>query len=197
MNKPIWNTMVVDASLLKGYSKNPRDITQETQELLKGSLEKFGQVMPLVVNKDFTVLGGNQRLKLINGKVSILVPNRQLTETEEAEIVTLLNVKVGDWDWNKIEAMGIDTDVLVSEFNFDKEYVEKNSFDLDSFDFDEDFSPEFAEDENLIKQILVKFETIEQEELESLIKLQKQKAGVRSLEELVIHKARKYETNNS
>ncbi len=191
-----WTVHEIDISKLKGYDKNPRDITPEALDLLKKSVEDFGQVVPLVVNQDYTVLGGNQRLKIMSGSVKVLVPDRMLSNTEEAEIVTILNVKVGEWDFIKLESLGIDKEVLISDFNFDAEYIEKNSLNLDNFDFDDDFSTDFEEEkQNPIKMIQVKFENNTPDEIFNLIENEKIATNTKSLEELILLKARKYESN--
>ncbi|GAH70712.1 unnamed protein product, partial [marine sediment metagenome] len=58
----------IDINLLKLAKYNPRkDLKPEDIEYkkIKRSIEEFGYVDPLIVNKDMTVIGGNQRLKVL------------------------------------------------------------------------------------------------------------------------------------
>ena len=49
---------------LKPATYNPRQITKKQYNDLKDSLDKFSLVEPIVVNKDMTIIGGHQRLKI-------------------------------------------------------------------------------------------------------------------------------------
>ena len=53
---------------LKPAKYNPRkNLTEKDPEYqkIKKSIIKFGYVAPIIVNKDFTVIGGHQRLKVL------------------------------------------------------------------------------------------------------------------------------------
>ena len=50
---------------LKEAGYNPRQMNAEDLEKLKYSVKEFGVVEPIVVNKDLTVIGGHQRLKVL------------------------------------------------------------------------------------------------------------------------------------
>ena len=43
---------------------NPRQISTKDYNSLKQSIKKFGMVDPIIANKDNTVIGGHQRLKI-------------------------------------------------------------------------------------------------------------------------------------
>lgn len=49
---------------LKPATYNPRQISTKQYNDLKASVKKFGLVDPIIVNKDNTVVGGHQRLKI-------------------------------------------------------------------------------------------------------------------------------------
>ena len=51
----------IEISKLKPATYNPRQITKKQVKDLKESIEKFGVVDPIIVNKDFTIIGGHQR----------------------------------------------------------------------------------------------------------------------------------------
>ena len=54
----------IEINKLKPAAYNPRQITTKQYKDLKSSVEKFGLVDPIVVNKDFTIIGGHQRYKI-------------------------------------------------------------------------------------------------------------------------------------
>lgn len=197
MQNITWEEQIVDVGLLKGYKNNPRDITDVNLELLKQSVETYGQVVPLVVNQDFTVLGGNQRIQVMQGNVKVIVPSRMLTAQEEAELVIILNNKLGEWDFTKMDALGFDKEALIEEFGFDEEFLTKNEINLDDFSFDEDAQEEDVLEDKLVKQFVVKFENITAEQVTEEIEAAFVKENVQSLEDLILKKVIKYESNNN
>ena len=59
--------MKIESKLVKNLntaSYNPRQISSKQYKDLKESVKKFGLVAPIIVNKDNTVIGGHQRLKI-------------------------------------------------------------------------------------------------------------------------------------
>ena len=55
----------IKVELLLEAEYNPRVMNEQEIERLKNSIKKFGIVEPLVVNKDYTIIGGHQRLKAL------------------------------------------------------------------------------------------------------------------------------------
>lgn len=94
---------------------------------IKNSIEKFGVVSPLVINKDMTVIGGHQRLKVLKemGIVEVECIIVDLDKTNEKALNIALNKIQGDWDEEKLEA-------LLQELK-----LEDFDTNLTGFDFDE------------------------------------------------------------
>lgn len=94
---------------------------------IKNSIEKFGFVSPLVINKDMTVIGGHQRLKVLKEmeivEVECIIVD--LDKTNEKALNIALNKIQGDWDEEKLEA-------LLQELK-----LEDFDTNLTGFDFDE------------------------------------------------------------
>lgn len=68
-----WTVESRKLSDLKAYEKNLRRITREGPERPVKSLELFGLAEPIVINRDYTVIGGHARvqaLKRIKGKAA-------------------------------------------------------------------------------------------------------------------------------
>ena len=98
----------IDINLLNSSEYNPRkDLKPEDIEYkkIKKSIEEFGYVDPLIVNKDLTVIGGNQRLKVLKElnykKVDCVLLD--LDKTKEKALNIALNKIEGEWDLPKLK----------------------------------------------------------------------------------------------
>ena len=82
---------------LKPAKYNPRQISTKQYKDLKESIEKFSLVDPIIVNKDMTVIGGHQRLKvckdLKHTEIDCVVLD--LNKDEEKELNVRLNKSGG------------------------------------------------------------------------------------------------------
>jgi len=185
----IYKDKIVDISELKPYEGNPREMSKENKKRLKNSLEKFGQVKPLLVNKDLTVLGGNQRItQLKNKKVWVRYPSRQLTKDEAKAVMIVHNNKIGDFDFSLLAELGYSDDELVDTFGFDRELVNEMGFDFDDLDFDD------MDDDVIIKKLIVSFpKDIDVSKFTSDIN---EKLQTESFEESLLILIKKYEENN-
>jgi ParB-like chromosome segregation protein Spo0J len=121
----------VDINTLNAAKYNPRkDLQPSDPEYvkLKNSIEHFGYVDPVIVNKrNNTVVGGHQRLKVLLdlGYKDIDVVYVDLDETDEKALNIALNKISGDWDAEKLE--DILRDICIDE-NYD---IELTGFTLD------------------------------------------------------------------
>ena len=94
----IKNVLVKD---IKYAPYNPRKISDEVLAKLKRSIEEFGYIEPIIVNKrSMHVVGGNQRLKVlrqldIKEVQSVIV---DLDDTHEKALNIALNKINGEWD---------------------------------------------------------------------------------------------------
>lgn len=100
---------------------NPRKDLKSTDAeyiKLKNSIEHFGYVDPVIVNKrTMTVVGGHQRLKVLKdlGYKNIDVVYVDLDEKDEKALNIALNKISGDWDAEKLED-------LLRELSLDEDY---------------------------------------------------------------------------
>ena len=97
---------------LKPATYNPRQISTKQYKHLKASIEKFSLVDPIIINKDMTVIGGHQRLKICkelkHTEIDCVVLD--LSKEEERELNIRLNKNTGDFDM----------DILANEFDIDE-----------------------------------------------------------------------------
>ena len=85
---------------LKAAPYNPRKISDTELAKLRKSIKEFGMVDPLIVNADFMVIGGHQRLKAAEAEGMTEVPCVVIDIPKEKEKVLnlALNKISGEWD---------------------------------------------------------------------------------------------------
>ena len=103
------NTAIMKVKDLKPAKYNPR-VTLESgereYESLKKSLNKFGTVVPIIVNqRNNVVVGGHQRLNVLKelGKEDVEVVIVDLDEKDEKRLNLALNKVDGRWDYQKLD----------------------------------------------------------------------------------------------
>lgn len=104
---------------------NPRVLSDKQKEDIKKSIEQFGFVNPLVVNKRVgranVLVGGHQRLKVAKelGYTEVPVVYVDLDKEKEKELNVRLNKNTGDWD---LEVLGQEFNKLeLKDWGFDDE----------------------------------------------------------------------------
>lgn len=109
---------------LKGWSKNPRKISKANIAKLKERISLRGFHDVLKVDTEGCVLSGNQRRKCLIQlgieEVTVLVPNRELTEEEKNKIALESNTYDGDWDVDLLKEFDVD---LLKDVGFDSEML--------------------------------------------------------------------------
>jgi DNA modification methylase len=98
---------------LKPATYNPRQITKKQYSDLKDSIDRFGLVDPIIINKNGNiVIGGHQRLKICKElkykDVDCVVLD--LNKEQERELNIRLNKSGGEWDM----------DILANEFDIEE-----------------------------------------------------------------------------
>ena len=126
---------------LKPATYNPRQISKKQFKDLKVSIEKFGLIDPIIINKDLTVIGGHQRLKVCQNLDYTEVPCvvLDLPKDKEKELNIRLNKSGGDFDM----------DILANQFEIE-DLNDWGFSDLElglkSFDFQEEEFNEFSDE---------------------------------------------------
>lgn len=121
------NIQKIKATELKPAKYNPRkDLKPSDPEYQKiaDSIDYFGYVSPIIINKDKTVIGGHQRLKVLIDKgyeeVECVVVD--LNKNDEKALNIALNKISGEWDETKLKE-------LLTELN-SVDLTEITGFDL-------------------------------------------------------------------
>lgn len=93
----------VNLKKLKQAKYNPRKKLKPSDkeyQQLKKSIENLGYSEPIIVNKDYTVIGGHQRLNVLKdlGYTEIDVIQLDLSKDKEKALNLALNKITGKWD---------------------------------------------------------------------------------------------------
>jgi hypothetical protein len=111
------------------WSRNPRQIRKAEAERLAQSLDEFGQIHPIAIAPDGTILDGHQRQQVWSAsrqfwpeyQVDVRVASRPLTEHEHQKRVAMLHAgTVGGWDWDALASWDMGD---LSEWGFDGELL--------------------------------------------------------------------------
>jgi hypothetical protein len=95
---------------LRPAEYNPRKTLKpgdDEYEKLKASIQSFGYVDPIIVNRDGTVIGGHQRLNVLIdlGFSEVEVAVVDLNKSDEKALNIALNKISGEWDEEKLAAI--------------------------------------------------------------------------------------------
>ena len=99
-----WNLQTLALNDLKEHPKNPRQIDKDKFQHLAELIAKFGLIDKPIVNKDFTIIGGHQRIKVLKKakvkSVECWVAEEQLSDAEVDELCVGLNLHQGKFDYD-------------------------------------------------------------------------------------------------
>lgn len=108
---------------------NPRQITDEEMGKLKNSINEFGYISPIIVNKHNNhIVGGNQRclaLKQLGyNMIDVIYINEPDINKEKALNIRLNNLS-GEWDMAKLEK-------VIDELKMEKFDITLTGFEIDN-----------------------------------------------------------------
>lgn len=117
---------------LKRANYNPRkklETDDKEYQKIKKSIEEFGYVEPIIINKDNTIIGGHQRLTVLKdlGYEEVEVIQIDIDKTKEKALNIALNKITGEWDYSLLGDLLLDLDSQ----NYD---LEITGFDLDEIE---------------------------------------------------------------
>ena len=141
---------LIKINSLKPAEYNPRQISNKQYEDLKASMEKFGCVDPIIININperlYTVIGGHQRLKVLQDLGAEKVPtvSVNLSEEDERELNVRLNKNGGDWDMDLLSNFDI---VDLKEWGFKDIEL---GFNIDKIDEDKPITITVKEDDAVL-----------------------------------------------
>ena len=139
MAKKTQNIKYKDINSLISAEYNPRQLKKEQYQNIKESLQRFGFVDPVIINKNKDrkniIIGGHQRVKVAKDLEYTEVPclELDLSLDKEKELNIRLNKNVGEWDY----------DILANLFDFN-ELMDWGFTDEDLKLFDNGYDDEFV-----------------------------------------------------
>lgn len=142
--KLVWRPERRAVSGLKSWKKNPRKITEEAFERLKNRIKSRGFHDVIKVDTDNTILSGNQRRKALTDleikEVTVLMPNRKLTEAERNSVALESNTNDGTWDFDALKSFDIKvlTDIGFDKADLESAWNENLKADDDDFDVEKE-----------------------------------------------------------
>lgn len=106
-----WKLETVPIKQLKDHPKNPRQINKEQLAHLENLIKKFGLIDKPIINQDYTIIGGHQRVRILKKmkakEVECWVPDQQISQEDIDHLCIGLNLNQGQFDY----------DVLANEWN--------------------------------------------------------------------------------
>jgi DNA modification methylase len=112
-NNLTWHAERRLVSTLKPWTKNPRKISAQKFAQLIERIKSRGFHDVLKIDTDNTVLSGNQRKKALMRlgikEVTVVVPNRKLTEDERNKIGLESNTNDGEWNFEGLKSFELGT----------------------------------------------------------------------------------------
>jgi DNA modification methylase len=139
MTKINWHVEKREVKDLKVWSKNPRKISAESFNRLKEKITQRGFHDIIKIDVDNTILSGNQRkkalLELNITEVTVLIPDRKLTDEEMEKVTLESNVSDGEWDFEALKGFDLGT---LTDIGFDKMELTK-FWDKDKEASDDEF----------------------------------------------------------
>jgi ParB-like chromosome segregation protein Spo0J len=99
-----WTLKELPIKYLKNHPKNPRQIKKDQLARLAENMNKFGLIDRPIVNKDMTIIGGHQRIRILKKQkhktVECWVAPEQLSDDDVDELCIGLNLHGGSFDYD-------------------------------------------------------------------------------------------------
>lgn len=143
----------IDSLIFAEY--NPRQLTKEQHKNLKDSIQRFGLVDPIIVNKNKdrknVIIGGHQRVRIAKElkMEDIPVLELDLTYDREKELNIRLNKNMGEWDYDILANM-FDIDELLDIGFSEKEFNKMLNIPDEKEEPEMEISLELMEEHNYV-----------------------------------------------
>lgn len=144
---------------LRPAEYNPRQELQPGDpeyERIARSIEEFGYVDPIIINKDGTIIGGHQRARVLKdmGVDTVDVVVLDIDKTHEKALNIALNKITGEWDERKLKDLLVDlddTDLGIDVTGYTKNDLESlvEKLDIPPEAHDDGFDPEKYENDDV------------------------------------------------
>tara|TARA_R100000988_G_C4000142_1_gene168472 strand:- start:1116 stop:1721 length:606 start_codon:yes stop_codon:yes gene_type:complete len=193
-------------SELKPADYNPRQLKKHQYEAIKKSIEEFGLVDPIVINKnperENIVIGGHQRLKVCKdlGYKEIPCVEIDLDLNKEKELNIRLNKNTGEFDFDLLANMFEESDLIEWGFEgwqlgvFTEDFNDLEERELDQNPLSKSMDTYI---EGVVKQIVLYFNAEEFKEVMEKIENLKKEFKVENANEVFIKLIEYYEKSKN
>jgi len=149
---------IIELNLLKEVANNPRVITTEQVEIYKNILQRFGNIIPVIIDENNYVVSDYAKIKAatelgIKEINCIRINNLSENEVQTIRIAETRAIELGKWDYQKLfdELSKIGEDFKLTGFDLDEILEQLPAEALDINGIDEIDVPEL-QDEAFTKQ---------------------------------------------
>ena len=121
---------------IQPYEQNPRKNDQAV-EAVSNSIEKFGFNVPIIVDKDKTIIAGHTRFKAaeklgLSSVPAIIADDLSPSQVKAFRLADNKTAELADWDWGVLEAeLGeiakLDGSIDMGDFGFQDEEIDYDS----------------------------------------------------------------------
>ncbi len=120
-----WSLKEISINQLQEFEKNPRQISKEHFHYLANLIDKFGLIDKPIINQDFTIIGGHQRIRILKKmkkkKVECWFPDVLLDSSEIEQLCIGLNLNQGRFDYEILANLWEPLDLL--KYGFTEEQL--------------------------------------------------------------------------
>lgn len=143
---------------------NPRKISKREKEKLRKSINEYGYISPIIINKHNNhIIGGNQRVAILKElgytEIDVVYINEPNLDKEKALNLSLNKIN-GEWDNSKLEDLLVDLEL--NEVDLDLTGFDK--LDFKEFDFNLKFptpTPKEPQEKGIIEEVIITTETLD------------------------------------
>ena len=134
---------IIELSLLKEVANNPRVITTEQVKIYKNILQRFGNIIPVIIDDNNYVISDYAKIKAalelgIKEINCIRINNLSEDEVQTIRIAEIRAVELGKWDYQKLfdELSKIGEDFKLTGFDLDEilEQLPAEALDINGID---------------------------------------------------------------
>lgn len=171
-----FHEVEVELGQIRRHPSNPRKISKRDQVELDTSITKFGLIDKPIVNLDFCLIAGHQRLDLLESKkitkVTVMMPEIALDDDQVLELLLRHNKNQGEWDFDNLATFDV---AKLQEFGWSNEELDKilqqdkEEADLEAVTPEFPLTPRMSEKHSYV--LVMVTNEIEKASLETILKL--------------------------
>lgn len=149
-----WHLVTLPIKSLKDHPKNPRQITKDQLHHLENLINKFGLIDKPIINKDCTIIGGHQRIRVLKKmkikEVECWMPDVLIEQEDLDHLCIGLNLNQGSFDYDILANEWDAIDLL--KWGFTEEQL-FNSAEAEQIESEDEVEQEIGKEEDAITKL--------------------------------------------